>query len=227
MTRGVLENNPGPVAVTGVFPDSPAERAGLKKGDRIISINGQRVEGSSTVISTVRSSAGKDVELVLERATSEQEARPGTSSYSEQSTLLISPERAVASDLSPIPDTGDAYRIGISVEPLRSEARRFNVALSIRGTNSFLKLTLKLMKSLIFPKGLAISSERQRVEVVPLNERPQNSSILSNFVTMFAFMIVSPSIFLFAINILPLPFLDGGKIVRTTVRAIRPRQVSS
>ncbi|MCR4999580.1 MAG: S41 family peptidase [Lachnospiraceae bacterium] len=59
----------GWISITRVYPDSPAEKAGLQKGDLLISADGilsTDVE-SDTFAATVRGEKGTDVELVYER----------------------------------------------------------------------------------------------------------------------------------------------------------------
>jgi carboxyl-terminal processing protease len=55
--------------VLEVFEDSPAARAGLKAGDRIIAVNGESVENgtSEQAISKIRGPLGSPVDIVVER----------------------------------------------------------------------------------------------------------------------------------------------------------------
>lgn len=56
--------------VTATFPDSPANRAGLRFGDKILTVNGERVSGKSSafVRDKVRGKKGTIVRLTVERA---------------------------------------------------------------------------------------------------------------------------------------------------------------
>ncbi len=56
------------VEITGIEADSPAERAGLKRGDVVIEYQGQRVEGTEQFIRLVRETpAGRQVKLLVHR----------------------------------------------------------------------------------------------------------------------------------------------------------------
>ena len=56
--------------VTSVFPDSPAFRAGLRFGDKMVSVNGTAVSGetSAEVRDRVRGKKGTTVKIIVERA---------------------------------------------------------------------------------------------------------------------------------------------------------------
>ncbi|MCS6953340.1 MAG: PDZ domain-containing protein [Bryobacterales bacterium] len=56
------------VEITRVEPDSPAEKAGLKKGDVVLEYNGQRVEGTEQFIRLVRETPpGRKATLLISR----------------------------------------------------------------------------------------------------------------------------------------------------------------
>ena len=56
------------VEITGVEADSPAEKAGLKRGDVVVAYQGQRVEGTEQFIRLVRETpAGRQVKLMVHR----------------------------------------------------------------------------------------------------------------------------------------------------------------
>jgi serine protease Do len=57
------------VEVTGVEPESPAEKAGLKVGDVVVEYQGQRVEGTEQFIRMVRETpVGRNVRMTVHRA---------------------------------------------------------------------------------------------------------------------------------------------------------------
>ena len=57
----------GTVFINGVAPRSPAAEAGIRPGDQILSVNGERVRNHFELIDTVRSSVGTETELNIRR----------------------------------------------------------------------------------------------------------------------------------------------------------------
>ncbi|MCL5035779.1 MAG: PDZ domain-containing protein [Chloroflexi bacterium] len=56
------------VVVTGVFPDSPAQNAGIAAGDIITEIDGQKIKDSGQLRKYVMScKAGQDISIVVLR----------------------------------------------------------------------------------------------------------------------------------------------------------------
>jgi predicted metalloprotease with PDZ domain len=56
------------VEITGIEPDSPAEKAGLKMGDVVLEYQGQRVEGTEQFIRLVRETpVGRQVKMLVHR----------------------------------------------------------------------------------------------------------------------------------------------------------------
>lgn len=64
-----IEAREGYVTVVGVLPGTPADEAGLRPGDRIVAVDGRRLEGApvETVQSLIRGREGTEVRLEVER----------------------------------------------------------------------------------------------------------------------------------------------------------------
>lgn len=74
----ITNNNSGFVEIVTVFPNSPAEEVGLKKGDFIVSINGKSMEGktSSDVANTIKGDTSlKYITLVYRRDGKDKEIK--------------------------------------------------------------------------------------------------------------------------------------------------------
>ena len=64
---GPMEEDLLYVEVASVTPDSPAQRAGVREGDRLVSVNGQPVENGRQFSEAVRDSEGREIQLVVQR----------------------------------------------------------------------------------------------------------------------------------------------------------------
>jgi regulator of sigma E protease len=89
-----------------VKPQSPAAVAGLRYGDRIVAIDGEPVEGWSSLQESIRAHAGRPLQMTVRRG-------------GELFTLRIQP--AVHEETNPI-ETVRYGRIGISAVPRAAEA---------------------------------------------------------------------------------------------------------
>ena len=70
----LLPNQPQPIIITSIIPDSPAERAGLERGDIIMAVNGVNVAGKdyATVHSLIHRAANKSVAITVQRLSTQQ-----------------------------------------------------------------------------------------------------------------------------------------------------------
>jgi len=105
------------ILVTQVFPNDPADNAGIKRGDIILEVNGHKVEtGRELSRMIAESPVGQEVALVVLRKGSEKTFRVELSKRKET-------ERA---DAGSVPESKEAF--GIAVSNLTSETvRQFNL----------------------------------------------------------------------------------------------------
>jgi carboxyl-terminal processing protease len=68
----LLGERDGGIVIVSVIPQGPADDAGIRAGDRVLSVDGRSVEGLAPeqVAGNVRGDAGSTVEIVLERPSS-------------------------------------------------------------------------------------------------------------------------------------------------------------
>ena len=82
--------------VNDVIDDSPAEAAGVEAGDRIVAIDGRRVDGD-TIRPTIQASEGNPVQLTVERDGRVVELRP------------VRPE--ATEEFGPVKAVGESFRV--------------------------------------------------------------------------------------------------------------------
>lgn len=91
----------GAVTVLGTLPDSPANKAGLAAGDRILAVDGQPTAGvdMNTIISHIRGAKGTVVSLLIAKAKSQKETEVavtrGTVVIPTTATRVVSATKSV------------------------------------------------------------------------------------------------------------------------------------
>jgi regulator of sigma E protease len=199
-----------------IVKGSPAERARLRVGDRILAVNGQEVSKWEDVLNKVKTYSGSDG-LIFTIQRSE-----GTT---EQFTII--PE--MTSHLTAQGSEEKRYTIGIrpwimTATPDIIIVKSDNlVAGFIRGLERTGEVTtmtvvsfLRLIQGMISPKtiGGVISIGQVASESFKMG--------LSQFLIIMGFI----SINLFVLNLLPIPVLDGGHLLFYSIEALRGAPVS-
>jgi regulator of sigma E protease len=185
--------------IPSVIADGAAERAGLKAGDIIVSIQGQRMVFSRDVIDVISKNPDVPLEFVIRRDNQEQR-------------FSVTPEKE-----------GDVGRVGINIvnqtrtfRPGPLEAFGLSVERNIESAGLILKTLWGLVvgqtspRQLMGPIGIAqISGEYAQ----------------AGWVALFALM-ASISLNLGLLNLMPVPILDGGHILIMGLEAVARRDFS-
>jgi regulator of sigma E protease len=213
---GITQLVPGEVAA--VAPNSPAEKAGLKASDWIVSINDTGFESSGELASLLSASAGRSVKLAVLRP------NPTTEKPWNMDNVNLS--------LTPIATSGtdaDAKLLesaGISVlakgspeSYIRQTFGLFDaVSRAVHDTKFIVVKTFYFIGQLVSgsgdyqqlsgPVGIATVSAKVTVQfgVVPL-------------INLAAVLSVSIGL----LNLFPIPMLDGGHILYYAIEAVRGR----
>jgi len=202
-----------PVQIVAVSPGSPAEQAGLQPGDVIVSINGEEITGMKNVVSTINENAGKEISLVVQRGDS-------------QVTLTLRPR---------LPDEIPAGQgsIGVQIQPYAPKdqikiVKYGPVEALIGGVqetwNTIVLMIdglVQLIRGLILPSvpapeggvGGLIAIGRITAEVARQGWR--------DLLRLTAFLSINLAI----LNLLPIPALDGGRIVFALAEMISRKRI--
>lgn len=185
-----------------VVKDSPAEAAGLKPLDRMISINNIVLRKWEDVINNIKDFSGeKPVDITVERGT-ETIALKITPKMSKQMTPAGVEEKRYVIGISPVVNTAFPDTIHIKAEGLGSAV--------VRGVEKTWDVTVmtvmsfvKIFQAKISPKNIGgvISIGQAASETFKIG--------MSQFLQMMAIISVN----LFVLNLLPVPVLDGGHLV--------------
>lgn len=192
--------------IDNVIPGSPAEKAGIKPGDRVVSMGGKPVESWTDMVEGIAKNKDSEIAINVLRDGKEQ-------------TLTIKPEYSedtrryvigVSKDISKrdIPMTEIRYGFFESIkEGLLEAGRLAGLTFTVLGKLVTLKLSYKALGGPI--KIAQITAEAAR-------------SGISSFLYFLSFL----SLQLGILNLLPVPVLDGGHLVFFGVEAIRRKPLS-
>ncbi|HTS28930.1 MAG TPA: RIP metalloprotease RseP [Bryobacteraceae bacterium] len=195
----------GEIQLVEVEPGRPADKAGLKKGDIIISLNGQPIHSAGRLQELTKASNGKPVEVEYERD-------------GQKNTVTVQPV------FSKIDGQGRWY-IGVGPQPkftLITTRLSFPDALSesLRQNGKNAMMIVQVLKgvlerrmstkNLTGPIGIAqLSGEAAR-------EGPSAFLLLMSMI----------SLNLAIVNLLPIPIMDGGVILMLLVEMTMQRDLS-
>ncbi len=197
-----------PNVVELVQPGSPAERAGLKPGDRIDSVANQDVSSFADLQRIVLMRPNETVVLRINRSGKE---------LSVQTTLGVRTERD---------RFGQSYRIGmLGVIQTQQVLERVPPAEIIPAATVY---TFVVTRSMIDGLGQIISGRRGTEDVGgPIKIAQIAGQQASLGALPFVQLLALFSINLGFINLLPVPMLDGGHLVFYAMEAVRRRPLSA
>ncbi len=181
-----------------VEPDSPAAAAGLRAGDRIVSVNGQPVRALGDYGQASDKTKTKPVEVVVARG-------------AELTTLRIEPsaDPKLAVWRGVLPQT---KLLKLSFFP----ALRFSVQENLR----MVKLTFAAVGRLFRPEG------SMKELSGPINIARISGEMLRRGWIEFVGLMAMISLQLGIMNLLPIPVLDGGHIMILLIEGIARRELS-
>jgi regulator of sigma E protease len=196
-----------PAVVGEVRAGSVAERAGLRAGDRILSIAGQRTEYFQDIQSVTSLRPNYQVEIRFERG---DQVRALTA-------RLGAEERA--------DEFGQKYVVGLlGITPSQVIYQRLSPIAAVPAATV---ATAKVTGMIVEIVGQIITGNRSAKELGgPLRMAQIAGQRASLGWFDFAYLLAMFSINLGFINLLPVPMLDGGHLALYSIEAVRRRPVS-
>ena len=193
---GVLPDvNPSIRGIT----DTPAQEAGLRVGDVIIAVNGERMVIGRQLIEAIQRNGGRELDLVIGREGREQH-------------VALTPVRR-----------GDRWMIGIDIAEATKEFHPGPleaIALSVRRNIEFGGLIFRTLGGLFIGE----TSPRQLMGPVAIAQL-SGEAAATNWTALFTLM-ASISLNLGLLNLLPIPVLDGGHIFIMALEGVARRDFS-
>jgi regulator of sigma E protease len=189
--------------VGDVLPQSPAERAGLMKGDTVISIDGSQVTQWDEMTKIIHTSPGRSLNLKIKRK-------------SEVVTLSVIPEKKRIQDLF-----GQGKEVGlIGIKPsgntfIKKSDLTESLTNAVSRTWEIAVLTMVSIVKLI-QRVIPMETIGGPILIVQMAGEQASQGVLNFFVFMAII-----NINLGILNLLPIPILDGGHILFLGIEAVR------
>ncbi|HEY0546652.1 MAG TPA: RIP metalloprotease RseP [Pyrinomonadaceae bacterium] len=186
-----------PVIIGTVEQGSPAEEAGLQKGDRIIRINDELARNKDQVMQFISDHKSEQLRLTIERENGERKE------------LTATPRQL----------SDGKVRLGVGLggkEPLERVSVGESAKYAVSTNVEIIRLTAKAL-------GQVFSGQRSVRETLsgPIGIAQESSRVANDFGWEGVFfMLMFMSLNLGVFNLLPIPVLDGGAIFILLIEAV-------
>jgi regulator of sigma E protease len=206
--RGLRQIGISPLAerivVDSVVPNSPANRAGVRPGDSLVSLDGNTFKSSVDVVAYIRSRGASPIVLTI--------ARDG-SAITNASITAVEP-------LSP---PGRGPMIGIAFSELPHHDKRIVKPSPISQVGDSLRMMWTTLAGLLTPdSGIGVDHLSGPVGIAKMQY--QLLGMDDGWRRILAFMVLF-NVNLAVLNLLPFPILDGGHITLAVLEQWRGRPV--
>jgi regulator of sigma E protease len=195
-----------PVEVDSLEPNMPAEKAGLKSGDKIVSIDGLTLHYVPSLLAYLQDKGGKSVTLNVLR-------------NGQTIPLQITPQFA---------DRGDGtkdYRLGFSALLPPIKVQRLPLGKAIAASWQFNKKSSLLIVEVVKRMFTRQVSVRNLSGPIGIGQQVHQAMEMPGWTPIVGLMAYI-SINLGILNLMPIPILDGGMILFLIIESILRRDVN-
>jgi regulator of sigma E protease len=189
----------GPPVIEQVTPGRPAEKAGLKVGDRVAAVNGREIQGEKEVRAIIERSAGRELSFRLIRDGAEMDV-----------------------GVTPM-DDGGTGRIGVGFAEGARVHRDLDLAGALRSSVDWnVRITRSVFQTLgkVITTQISLRAFSGPIEIARVSREAVRAG--ETFLTFLALI----SLQLGIINLLPVPVLDGGHILILALEGVLRRDLS-
>ncbi|MGC4015785.1 MAG: RIP metalloprotease RseP [Luteolibacter sp.] len=210
------------VLVSNVIKGSPAERAGLKLGDRLISADGQPVVCSTRFLEIVAAAGGKPIEIAYERSNIDPQKELTPEDFAN---IKWAPGTVTVQAEVPVSPSGKPAMIGISPD---DDPHQVTV-IGYPGAWEQVKDSLRMMWTTldrVISRDSSIGIDHLSGPVGIFKAQLQMLNMENPYTRLLAFFVLF-NVNLAVLNMLPFPVLDGGHIVLALLEWISRRPVKA
>jgi len=199
-----------PAEIGTMQPGSPAERAGLMAGDRIVAVGGTPVVDFPALVKLVQPQPGKTLEFTIERS-GERIVVPVEVEAQHEGSKLVGRIGVRPSSPGAIPeDMRTRERYGPAVSLVRAVEKTWDMS----------ALTVRLLWN-VATGDVSVKNLSGPINIAEYAGFSARQGILA-FLSFLAIVSVS----LFVLNLLPIPILDGGQIVYQLAELVKGSPLS-
>ncbi|MBI4084459.1 MAG: site-2 protease family protein [Candidatus Levybacteria bacterium] len=209
-------NTTRPDLVVGlVVPDSPADRSGIKKPSKIVSVNGEAVKDNKSFSELVNKNKGKELTITLKSLRTDQ-------AYTVQVTPRVNPPKGEGPlGVAFIPVTILSYQTPVQ-RALSGFIHPFNLmSYNVDVLSDLIAVSFK--EKTVEPVGSAVSGPIGIFVVFnDIGKLHDLQERLLEWLNLAGLLSVALAFF----NILPIPALDGGRLLFILIEAISRKKVN-
>lgn len=212
----VNQKNISDIVISGVAKNSPAEKAGIRPFAKIVSVNGKKIKSVDAFLVLINREKGKEVQIIW------QDTKTGKTFTGKLIPRVNPPKNEGAMGVSffPVSVAVLTYENGLQkifsgfIHPANLLVYNFDIMGKLIGISVKEKTTAPLSESVAGPVGI-YSLVGSIVQIPNLKERILQGLNLAGIL----------SISLAFFNILPVPALDGGRLVFILIEACTGRKI--
>jgi len=195
----------GEIQVAQIEAGYPAEKAGLKKGDVIVAVNGQPLHSPTRLQEITKNSSGRPIEIEYQR-------------NGANSTITVQP---VMSKL----DGPARYMIGLlTQQKLHYTTTRLSFPAAFKESLQQNSKGALLMVDVL--KGMVERRLSPKSLSGPIGIAQMSGAAAREGAADFLWLMATISLQLAIINLLPIPILDGGAILMLLIEMVMQRDMS-
>lgn len=190
--------------VLGSVPeDLPAYKAGLRVGDKIIEVDGDKVSAWDDVMWDVQMSNGKALTFVVKDIDGNEK------------TVSVTPEKEETED------GVVTYKFGLGLDTTPQHGLIISFDYAINKTGSLFRIMFETLKSL-FTGQVGVTDLSGPVGIYSVVDSQAKAGV-DSILYLIAFLSLNVGV----INLIPLPAFDGGRILFLIIEKIKGSPVSS
>ncbi|MCC7182285.1 MAG: RIP metalloprotease RseP [Rhodocyclaceae bacterium] len=205
---------PGPALIGRIVPGQPADRAGLRTGDQVRSVDGQAIEGAAGLVAIIRAHAGTPIRLEIERGTELMQIDVTPEATGSSTAGRATPVGRIGAEVRDVAGARDMLRVTLSYGPLEA------IVGATRQTFETAAFSIQVLGRMVTG---SVSWKNLSGPVAIADYAGQSVGLgAQSFVRFLALLSISLAV----LNLLPIPLLDGGHLMYYLIEMVRGRPLS-